>query len=58
MSLALFVIGLYAVFIAIIAVIMNVKLDWTKDRELILWYTITDAFTGRKERKFIKILKL
>ena len=54
----MFVIGLYAVFFAIIAFIMNVKLDWTKDRELILWYTITDAFTGRKERKFIKILKL
>jgi hypothetical protein len=58
MTLALFVIGLYSVFFTIMALILNVRLDWTKDKELILWYTITDEFTGRKERKFIKILKL
>lgn len=45
------------VAVAVIAA-LEVKLDWTKDRELLLWYTETDMFTKVKERKFVKILKL
>jgi len=58
MSLGLIVLMLYTVFAAVLAAILEVKLDWTTDKELLLWYTITDELTGRKERKFIKILKL
>jgi hypothetical protein len=58
MSLGLFVLALYSVFFAVMAAVLEVKLDWTNDKELLLWYTITDNLTGKKERKFVKILKL
>lgn len=46
-------------FVAIVLVVaLEVKLDWTKDRELLLWYTETDMYSKAQERKFIKILKL
>jgi len=56
--LVLFLILLYGSFFTAIAIALNVKFDWTEEKELILWYTITDEFTGSKERKFIKLLKL
>lgn len=34
------------------------KLDWTKDKELLLWYTEVNEEIGKRERKFITILKL
>lgn len=46
-------------FVAIVLVVaLEVKLDWTKDKELLLWYTETDMYSKTRERKFIKILKL
>jgi hypothetical protein len=58
MILGLFVLGLYSIFIAILAIILEVKLDWTDKKELLLWYTMTDELTGRRQRKFVKLLKL
>lgn len=40
-----------------LAIALNVKLDWTENKELLLWYDEYDGFTGGKERKFVKILK-
>lgn len=58
MTLGLIILGCYLLFIAVVAIALEVKLDWTEDKRLLLWYTVTDELTGRKERKFIKILKL
>jgi hypothetical protein len=58
MSLGIMILFFYSFFVIIVAIALEVKLDWTKDKELILWYTETDGYTGRKERKFVKLLKL
>jgi hypothetical protein len=58
MSPGLIIFGVYSLFTLIVMIALEVKLDWTKDKELLLWYTETDAYTGTRERKFVKLFKL
>ena len=56
--LGLILLVVYTLIALIFALAYEVKLDWTENKELLLWYTYKDLYTGVKERKFIKILKL
>lgn len=46
----------FAIFVTFLLLAIEAKLDWTKDKELLLWYTEYEK--GVKVRKFITLFKL
>lgn len=62
MACLIVIVSMVVVIGSVLAYLLDVKLDWTEDRELLLWYNEYPSQswdgTSQTERKFIKILKL
>lgn len=63
MACLIVIVSMVVVIGSVLAYLLDVKLDWTEDRELLLWYNEHphpdfDGTTPAPERRFIKILKL
>lgn len=62
MACLIVIVSMVVVIGSVLAYLLDVKLDWTEDRELLLWYNEYPSQswdgTPQTERKFIKILKL